>query len=184
MEVIDVSVRLPSWPFRTAVGFGAICEYDRVLGGDFASVLQSLAGIYGDDRVTFLTVEPRDAYYLEAYASIPAFTGEVAALADGYWDALCHEPRGDPTGAIAYSADVVAIVGASGTWGVWGQRDWELAIVLTPDRTEAWMDADVPFFTDPSEVEALRSPPGWGKPLSRAEITAFLMNMRRRGAGT
>lgn len=52
----------------------------------------------------------------------------VEAGTDDYWAAIGFEPDGDAPGSISISANVVALIGASGKWGCWGERDPEVAV--------------------------------------------------------
>lgn len=95
---VDSSRRLPDWPFRASRGFLAIYEYDRVLGGQFGRVLESLAVDFGDREVYVLGVAPEASYYLDGYEMFPAFRVGRGSLGVSYAAGLRHEPDGDPTG--------------------------------------------------------------------------------------
>lgn len=104
-------------------------------------------------------------------------------MRDGYGDGLRHEPGGDPTGAMAYTLNVMTVSGSSGAWAVWGQRDWEIALLLTRDPGGAWRDAGVPWFGHDVGLDSIRAPSGWGMPLSGEKVAAFQAHLRERGSG-
>jgi hypothetical protein len=165
---LDPEARLPAWPFRPDRAFTHIIEYERVLGGDFAEVLAGLVQAYDDRDVTTVVFDPEPRYYSEAYGILPG---------------LRHEPGGDPTGALAYTANVIAIVGSSGEWSVWGQRDWEIALLCTPHDSGPWLSASVPLFGRDLDLDSIRSPAGWRVALSQEDLKAFRQNIQRRGSG-
>lgn len=182
-QQVNVSCRLPAWPFQTPTGFASIYEYDRVLGGSFSAVLKALAAFYGDDSVAFACLDPDWRYYRDGYAMLPAFVVDAGTLDKNYARGLRHEPNRDPTGALAFSANVIAITGTSRTWSIWGQRDWEIALLLTPDASGPWSSAEVPTFVGDVDIETIRSPTGWSMPLSQPDLQAFQNNVRSRGSG-
>jgi hypothetical protein len=184
-EVVDANSRLPDWPFLAPSGYVSICQFGLVLGTPFVPVLQELSAIYGDSEVTLAVLEPNPSYYLRAYSHFPGFRIESESLTDEvYWAALSYEPGGDPTGAIAYTADVVAAVGSSRSWAVWGQRDWEVALVLARTEIRDRLRRSLPFVNAREALGELRGPSGWVKPLTEIEIATFLRNVEERGAGT
>lgn len=180
---LDPEARLPAWPFRPDGAFTHIVEFDRVLGGDFAAVLAALAQAYGDRNVTTVVLDPDLRYYSEAYGLLPGFQVEASSLEKGYNDGLRHEPGGDPTGALAYTANVISIVGSSGAWSVWGQRDWEIALLCTPHDSGPWLSASVPVFGRDLDLDSIRSPAGWGMVLSEEDLRTFWRNVQARGSG-
>jgi hypothetical protein len=182
-EAVDVSSRLPDWPFLAPSGYVSICEFSRLLGSDFVPVLQELAASHGDNEITLVVLEPDPSYYRRAYSHFPGFRIESESLTDeAYWAALSYEPKGDPTGAVAYTADVVAVVGSSRAWAVWGQRDWELALVLAPSEIGDRLRRSLPFVNAREALGDFRGPSGWVKPLTETEIATFLRNIDQRGS--
>jgi len=183
-SVVELKSRLPAWPFRPAAGaFGQVIEYDRVLGDDFAEVLVALTRTYLDQSVATVVLGPDVQYYRTAYGTLPGFEVEAAWLEAGYGEGMRYEPRGDPTGALAYTANVIAVAGSARRWALWGQRDWEIAVLCTPHDVGPWLDTSVPVFGRDLDLDAIRSPAGWGVPLSEGERREFWRNLRLRGSG-
>lgn len=180
--VVELGARLPAWPFRPQAAFSQVIEYDRVLGGDFAAVLVALAQAYGDHTVATVVLDPDVRYYSEEYGTLPGFQVETASLEAGYGEGLRYEPDGDPTGALAYTANVIAIAGSSGQWALWGQRDWEIALLCTPHDAGPWLRTAVPIFGRDLDLDTIRSPAGWGVALSQEELREFWQNVRSRGS--
>lgn len=185
IEAVEVQVdskrRLPDWPFKRPAGFILIYEYDRLLGSDFGAVLKTLVVKYDDNAVTVVGFDPLPSYYRNEYSFFPGFQVTSANVADGYGEGLRYEPDGDPTGAMAYTLDIVAIAGASGSWSVWGQRDWEIGLLLIRDPPGAWLSAEVPWYDHDIALDDIRSPAGWGTPLSDGAVATFWRNLRKRG---
>jgi hypothetical protein len=116
---------MPDWPFRLRAANADVCQYGHAIEGAFGAVPQALVDYHGDCTVSLAVLEPSPRYYRENYDAYPAFALPGRALSETYWDSVALEPGGDPTGAVTYTADVVALVGSSGTWAVWGERSWE-----------------------------------------------------------
>jgi hypothetical protein len=183
-QSVDSSRRLPDWPFRASGGSVTIYEYDSVLGGTFGRVLESLAMDFGDSEVYVLGIELKSSYYVENYHLFPALRAGLEALEASYMAGMRYAPDDDPTGALGDSLDVVAIAGSSGAWAVWAQRDWEIGLLLTAAPSGSWRSADVPWFDLNLDLDSIRSPPGWGLPLSEEDLTTFWRNVHERGSGT
>ncbi len=179
-ELLLTDVRLPAWPFRMEVGNADICQYSHAIEGTFGPVLQALAEDHGDETVTLVVLEPTPSYYRENYAHFPAFRISVQGIADAYWDAGAYEPLGDPTGAVIYTADVVALVGDSGSWAVWAERSWDVAIVMSKRIAGPWLSGDVPFVPVETALSDFTEP-DFKVALSADVRTAFLKNVRERG---
>ncbi|MDQ6946008.1 MAG: hypothetical protein M3256_06975 [Actinomycetota bacterium] len=180
---LDTATRLPDWPFLAASGFVTIYEYDRVLGGTFGIVLESLAQVYGDEAATVVGLDPPAAYYQKEYNYFPGFQIDRDSMTEGYAVGLRHEPGGDSTGAMAYTTNVLGLTGSSGAWSVWGQRDWEIGLLLTPQAEGPWLQAPVAWFGRDVDLDSIRSPAGWGVPLGEQERSKFWRNLRERGSG-
>lgn len=155
-KVFDVGSRLPGMVFRDLAGYTLFCEFEAVLGAKFWPALTALAQLHGDDMVELLVVAPGgDSYYKPEYGMYPAASLATASSPQEYWKTISEEPRGDATGAIVFSAEVVAIDGPSGEWGCWGERNLGVALIrgVPPEELEGWSDTYGPFL----EVEeALR----------------------------
>jgi len=182
-RLIDPTVRLPNWPFLASSGFVTIYEFDRFLGGDFGKVLQSLAVAFGDDTVTVVGLDPPADYYRNGYGFLPAFWSAGNSFADAYGEALRYEPGGDATGAMAFSINVLGIVGSSGSWSAWGQRDWEIGLVFAREANGPWLEQGVPWFGRDVDLDSIRSPAGWGIALSDADRSEFWRNVREHSSG-
>lgn len=181
-RLVDPDARLPAWPFLAPTGVVDICQYSNAIEGPFGPVLQSLVDYHGDASVNLVVLDPSPRYYRDGYGSYPAFRVAGSGLASTFWDLVAHEPRNDPTGAVIYTADVVAIVGSSGQWSVWGERSWDLSIVLSQTEGGPWLSCGVPFV--PVE-EALSdfTMPDFKTPLPDNVRSEFLRNIRERRSG-
>jgi hypothetical protein len=160
---LDVGVRLPEWPFLARSGFVTIYEYDRLLGGAFGSVVQALAGHYGDRTVAVVGVDPPVAYYRDAYGFLPGFRMAADFVEEQYAAGLRHEPGGDPTGALAFTVNVIGMAGSSRAWSAWGQRNWEIGLLLTSESQGPWLEQAVPWFSRDVDLDSIRSPEDGGR---------------------
>lgn len=157
-RTFDLDARLPAQVFRKDRRDSLFCEFDVVLSPEFWPALSTMARWHGDDRVELLVLEPgADEFYLPEYRAYPAVSLPVDADEDEYWAAIGHEPDGDVMGSIAISANVVALTGASGRWGCWGERDPEVAVFQGfPDRStrRGWRDRFGPFLEVAGALES------------------------------
>lgn len=178
--LLDVEERLPHWPFHAAFGNVDICQYSHAVEGSFGPVLQALVDQHGDDTVTSVTLEPSAAYYHQNYGTFGSFRVSGPAISSAYWDAVSHEPQGDPTGALTYTANVVAIVGSTGRWSVWAERTWDLALVVSQYPDGPWRSRGVTFV--PAETALAEfTEPDFKTPLTAERRAEFLRNVRAAG---
>ncbi|MFD6445805.1 hypothetical protein ACFWEJ_11910 [Promicromonospora sp. NPDC060204] len=176
--VIDVDRRLPAWPFRNAPGDIDICQYSHAIEGPFGPVLQALADAHGDETMTVVALDPAAAYYHEHYGVYGAFRMAAKAISGSYYDAVAFEPHGDPTGALTFTTDVLAIVGSSGRWSVWAERSWDLALIASDQRNGPWLARGVPFVSAETALADFTEP-DFKSPLTTEERDEFLRNVRR-----
>ena len=174
--VVDPVVRLPTLPFRANAGSVAVGQYGRFLGIEFVPVLRALVGVYRDDVVATAVVDPATSYYREHYGFLPGFLIPPDLLDDWYWEGLRYAPCGDPTGEIGESGDVVAVVGSSRCWAVWGQRSWDIVLVWAPEPGQ-WLNAGVPFVSPRTALDNFAGHGTWGTRLRDDEAATFVRNM-------
>jgi hypothetical protein len=125
----DLDARFPAQVFRESAGDSLFCEFDVVLAPEMWAALCTMARWHGDEHIDLLVLEPDcDDLYLPQGLGYPARSLSVEAGEDDYWAAIGFEPDGDALGSITISADVVALTGASGRWGCWGERGPEVAV--------------------------------------------------------
>ena len=179
-RVLDPDCRLPNWPFKAPVGNADVCQYSLAIAGTFGPVLQELVDAHGDHSVSLVVFQPTPTYYRAGYGSYPAFTIPGQTIAEAYWGTVAYEPRDDPTGSVTYTANVVGIAGSSGAWAVWGERSWDLAIVLSQHSGGRWLSAGVDFLPV-EEALANLTEPDFKIPLSDHTRSTFLQNVRTRG---
>jgi len=175
---VDLAARFPEWPFLDNVGYVAACEYVDSTSGAFGPVLAELVEYYGDETVTFISVDP-DPDVLIPHSRYPAFRVQKEGLPDNFWKGVEYFPGVDVAAALSVDSDVAGIVGSSRRWAVWGQRDWEIALLLTPEREGPWLHADINFVDVPEALQNFRGPEGWTMPLSEAETATMLGNIAR-----
>lgn len=126
--VFHLDSRFPDQVFKQDARDSLFCEFDAVVAPDFWPTFCAMARWHGDQRVELLVLEPDcDAYYLPKYQMYPAISLSIEAGVDDYWAAIGYEPGGDAYGSMAITANVIAVTGASGRWGCWGERESEVA---------------------------------------------------------
>lgn|GEM_PF-776850 len=178
---VELESRLPAWPFTAPTGYVSACEYDDAIEGPFGPVLRSLADTYGDRQVSLVVLDPSPQYYRDNYGSYPAFSIAVERLVS-YWDVVAYEPGDDPTGAVIFTANTVAIVGDSGKWAVWEERWWGIALLLTSFKDGPWTGQEVEFF-DAHDALAWFAEPPQSEQLDPEVRRILLSNIQLRGSG-
>jgi hypothetical protein len=172
--LIDPDRRLPDWPFTTKGRHVAVAQYDHLGGRGFVPVLQALASVYGDQEIVLVVTEPTPSYYATNHGFLPGFRVATDALDDGYWGGLSYEPSRDQASAITYLAGAMAVIGSTAKWAIWGQLDWDLVLVQTPDKDGPWLDAGVPFVPPAVALENFTPTERHLKPLTELETSMFL----------
>lgn len=183
---IHLDTRFPSWPFRVPYGYATFFDYTFLRGGAFGDVLRELTISYKDALVGFLALEPGEGHYLDYYGFLPGFQTDASVIHSAYAQALTFESAGDAagiSGILGYTVDVLGIAGSSGLWAVFGQIDWEIGVLLTPDRSGPWLDVGVPWVVGDEARELIGPPVGWGEPLDENEVVSFWQHVVERGSG-
>lgn len=179
--LLDVEKRLPDWPFLTSSGNVNFCQYSHAIEGSFGPVLQALVDMHGDETVTSVTLDPSPTYYREHYGAYGSFRVSGPAISGAYWDAVAYEPQGDPTGALTFTANVVAMVGSTGRWSVWAERTWDLALVMSQYPEGPWLSRGVAFVPVETALAEFTEP-DFKTPLTAERRAEFLRNVRAAGA--
>lgn len=183
-SVIDTAARLPQLPFLAPHGYIAVGQFDHLLGSSITPVFAALAEKHGDDYVTVAVIDPEPFYYQESYSHFPSLRVAAHALdTTTYWAGISYEPGGDPTGAIAFTGNVVAAVGSTQSWSVWAERRWELLLLQTKVPDGDWLRAGIPFPRADEAVQDLMGSPSH-QVHPDAAITELLENLRAFGAAT
>jgi hypothetical protein len=149
-------------------------EFEVAMSGAFWPVIQAIARAYGDELVHILVLDPDpEHYYLQHYGKYEAATIRIDASEGDYWGLISDEPSGDPTGAIVFSANVVAIVGDSGRWGCWGEKELEvMAIQGLPEKGNS--DLQIPLLSAKDAIDTFVALSHWRSSVP-PELTSALM---------
>jgi hypothetical protein len=154
-KVFDLDARLPGQVFADDLGDALFCEFDVLLAPDLWPAMQTMARWHGDEQIDLLVPAPdTDEFYQREHGMYPAASLPVDGDEDDYWDAVGFDSTPDIMSSIHFSAEVVAITGKSGKWGVWGERGPEVAVFRGfPDAAsrEEWRKSYGPFL-DASEA--------------------------------
>ncbi|WP_454860619.1 hypothetical protein [Promicromonospora soli] len=173
-QVVDPGSRLPAWPFCSKQGQVDLCEYNEFSDDDFTEALEALARVHGDERISLVVVDPDpEEYHIRSLGHFPSFSVPTTDIRSSYWDAVSYEPHDDPGAAVLY-ADAFAIFGESGTWSVWGQRDWEVVVVHAEDSVRPWREHTDIFLPPEVAVERFIQPELGGSKWSREETDLFV----------
>ena len=176
-QVVDPGARLPAWPFRSKQGQVDLCEYNEFSDDDFTKALEVLARVHNDESISLVVVDPDpEEYHIRDLGHFPSFSVPTSDVGRSYWDAVSYEPHDDPGAAVLY-ADTFAIFGESGTWSVWGQRDWEVVVVHAEGSARPWREHTDIFLPPAVAVERFIQPELDGSKWSREETDVFVSRM-------
>jgi hypothetical protein len=176
-QVVNPGTRLPDWPFRSKQGQVDLCEYNEFSDDEFTNALEVLARVHGDESISLVVVKPDpEEYHIQDLEHFPSFSVPTVDIGTSYWEAVSYEPQGDPGGAVLY-ADAFAIFGESGSWAVWGQRDWEVAVIQAKSATRPWREKTDIFVSPEVAVQRFIQPELGGSRWSAEEIDGFISRM-------
>jgi hypothetical protein len=89
---------------------------------------------------------------------------------------LIYEPDNIGAAAMYSSAEILCVVGSSGSWAIWGERPINIAIVRTVGSDVSWRN-DSKWFLEPEDaIHALIEPEFNRQPLSAEWRQTFLRN--------
>lgn len=180
---VDEQAGFPAWPFRDKRGYATVFEFDVVIGGDFGGPLDQLARFYGDTDITVLAISPSLETFRIADGRYPSFRIDADLVAEGYGWMMVTPSIGATNAPLIDMADVLAITGSTGKWAVYTQRDWEVAVLVTPDEFGPWLTTGVKVWNRHVDFDLFRGPVGWVMPLTREDREAFYRAMDEWGAG-
>jgi len=174
-SVFALDLRLPDMVFRKPGLNTVFAEFEVAMSGEFWPVIQAMTRAHGDKSVHVLVLDPDpEHYYLRHYGKYEAATIGIDASEDEYWGLISDEPDGDPTGAIVFSANVVAIVGDSRKWGCWGEKGLEvMAIQGLPEKDNS--DLRIPLLAVQDAVSTFVALSYW-RTLVPPEISSNLIS--------
>jgi hypothetical protein len=178
-RVLDLSTRMPNFPFLIEEGTDSFCQDVTFNAGSFGPFLERLSLQFNDEFVSGARLDPR--HFLDnedIRGNYSAFHIPSSDVADKYWDALTYEPNDSIANAINSNWNVLCATGSSGSWAIWGERRIGIAIVRTAGSDVSWrVDSD--WFLPPIEaIHAFIEPEFNRQPLSAEFRQTFLENVR------
>jgi hypothetical protein len=167
-KIIDTHKRLPDLVFRRSFAKYFAIEYGLIYGKEFGALLFRISGIFGDESVHFMAVDPHpDSYYQNA-SHFGAASFKPSSLVERYVPVLSRE-RNVPQ--LLAGVNVGVFWGSSLKWGISCDRiSWELAVIAVSE------DIDVPTISgfrcmDPSGVSSYMNSQYHWKPSAASDFT-------------
>lgn len=175
-SVFALDSRLPDMVFRKPGPNTLFAEFEVAMSGAFWPVIRDIARAHGDELVHILVLDPdAEHYYLKHYGKYEAATIRIDASEGDYWGLISEEPDGDPTGAIVFSANVVALVGDSGKWGCWGEKGLEvMAIQGLPEKGDS--DRRIPLLAAQDAINTFVAMSYWRSSVPPQMASALMTN--------
>lgn len=141
-SLVDTNAELPDQVFAPTVAVFRIFDITEVWMAAFFDAAKHVMQVRGDQtRLLVAMIRPDPiGYYYAHFRKFPLFQFDRSDDAQTYLDALNADPGNSPADALVHNAAVLAIYPESCQWVVYGDRDFEVAIIATRDREtqEAW----------------------------------------------
>ena len=121
--------RLPASPFRSTHPEWRVVEFDLLFSSHMPDLMRALTEAAGDGAASFGVIEPdAGSYFGKRFGVTP-----ICDIREGQWPAFvdaCHAaPPGSEADAVAIVSRTVAFASPTGAWGIWGEREREVAII-------------------------------------------------------
>jgi hypothetical protein len=133
------SATLPFSVFREGFDNYRFVDFHDVFTGGFWSLIDGLARDFGDEDSSMLILKPDPvSYYYSHFGRFAALRFHPNETADRYFEELQSDPGHSPADAMLHIASVVLWFGSSQQWGIWGERDWSVAVVGSRKKGFDW----------------------------------------------
>jgi hypothetical protein len=125
-----IDKRLSQHVFRRHCQTYFVGEFDWLLSVDFWDWARTLERSLGGDSIVVVPIEPHPAeYFLRNFGRSNAFKFDLATKDVEYVAALSVSDSTPVLGSFAIEARTVAILPSSRSWGIWGERACNIAIL-------------------------------------------------------
>ncbi len=111
-------------------------RWSHAWGSGAWPMVSALARLHNDQAVHFLVFDPEDKFFLAEFGHYGAFSVPASGTIDLYTAGIWTPPRGSDD-RLAFAADVAAVFGDGGRWGIWAERD-TAGVVVTDDPSRLW----------------------------------------------
>jgi RHS repeat-associated protein len=160
--------RLPGRVFRQTMGFFRFLNFVKFAQPEFGTMLMELAKLFGDKEVMMMTQDPSPFDYRRWIGVFGALRFPYLTSSQEYSAALHYDTdTGRKVPALYFSAYTIWWFGSSGKWGIYGNRDLDLAIgavLLSDEKKDQWMKLSGPLWLSKQQArEAVLSNTGHKK---------------------
>jgi hypothetical protein len=142
--IFRLGERLPGQVFRQAMGLFRFLNIVKFAQPEFGRMLMDLAKLFGDQEVRMLTQDPSAFDYKRWMGVFGALRFPSLTSGQEYAAALHYDAyEGKKLPALYFSAYTIRWFGSSGRWGIYGNRDLDLAIgavLVSDDKKDEWMN--------------------------------------------
>jgi hypothetical protein len=160
--VVDSTRVFPDQVFKGSNGSDVVfTEAPYVISPGFWESMKDLARLHGDDHILLLVLDPsNDDYYYPEFGVYFALSLSIHASVEEYVVAVTCQPDPQYADSILFTANRIAVSGASGTWALYSERG--------PDLDAMW--SALPR----SEIRRwLEGNPGWLNVVDAIEIASI-----------
>jgi len=144
----NIHENLPEQVFKAHLTQFIFLEFDLIRSSLFWSGLQFLFQVGGDNLIFLAVLDPDpQAYYFHHFNRYPVIRISPTDSESDYGNDLHSEPPGSPADSIASNSTIVTLIGDSGKWAIWADRDYDIGILA--------FDKSIQIDTLPSLAESL-----------------------------
>lgn len=129
--MFDLTARLPDQVFRQRPIRYRFGEFDMVFSERFWYALRRLAAASGDPSIHVAVIDPPDAFYDDLDL---ATRSEISTKSsDDYLQWLYGTDQIINANSLVYTAEAIVFQPPSAGWGIWAQRNMEIAVLAVFD---------------------------------------------------
>ena len=170
-KIIDTRKRLPDFVFRRSFANYVPIEYSYIQREGFAAFLSKLSGIFQDESVNYMAVDPSAVEYHDRYncSFFGLATFKPSNLPERYVPAL--RPR------LLAGVNIGVFWGSSLEWAIFCDRiSWELAVIAVPQNVDVRAMTDFKCMDAAAVSSYMKSLYHWRIPTALDFNQRFLAN--------
>jgi hypothetical protein len=154
-KLIDVRKRLPEFVFKRSFARYFVIEHGVIHFKQFPGFLRRMAAAFGDDTVSYMSLNPDPVDYYHAHFSLYGLACFTPSSLDERYGPVMGRRAGGIMQVDSFQArggDVGAFWGSSLKWAIATDRiSWEIAVIAAPEEANVEDMIGLPCF-NPAQV--------------------------------
>lgn len=150
--MFEAGAHIPQQVFKLGFGTFSCVEFQRVFIPEFWEIISGCMAQGNDSEAIFLQGGPEPA---DMATGCPGARFGRDTKSDEFYRAVSYEDGGIGS-SIQIQTIRFVLFGDSGTWGFWGDRDFDVAIAASRRKNWVWPNADaLPWFAPQAALDIL-----------------------------